>query len=509
MVTNAPNSFVAGLASCLVAAAVHAAGCPGVDGKTGAAMKLRQQVKTAAGQFQHFATADIIANRPTGRGWSRELIGEQARLMDDLRRWSRHAEDLRELLRDSDSRVRTLALGALFVREDPRELPRIAALLDDAAPTFLDAQMSFNSAALLSPKDAEVIGPQTVGDVARSMVRTYLQAAPVEHECSFAEYWEPRAGRSTCASWFLVRLIRATRNAGETLQPQYREDVEQVLADVEKLEPVERAWTQVFLRCQCFSRIEPELSDAKCVASLKAIGSDHVMQFLERQHVADDPDLGFGTLGPNSGRIYSIMAHFVLRHATELLRAQDADGLLVQESLQREKPQSGLEASPYWAAAAAELVAKQDRVGALRMIDEALKRFPLTDILGGRHQAVLMGGLWRIEGAQQNPKFVGWFYDAQAKATRERQDGSNHGPVDFLHAVQRAGRSDTGELMRAVIADRRFEQTDREAILLMIAIANKNLPQEIVGWREIYAAEGRTVEALARYRELLRRCFVQ
>jgi hypothetical protein len=112
--------------------------------------------------------------------------------------------------------------------------------------------------------------------------------------------------------------------------------------------------------------------------------------------------------------------------------------------------------SPGWAAAAAELIGQRDPAAANQVIDDALGRFPLSHILGGRYQAVLIGSLWRINGQKQKQEIVDWFYQAQAKATQEKSDG----PADFLRSVRRATRADTKELMVALVADPRFDQAD-------------------------------------------------
>jgi hypothetical protein len=170
--------------------------------------EIQRRWEDGARTYSHFATGDIVGNRPTRPGrWPPAFYEEQARLLIDLRAWAKHAEAVRWLISHADAKVRTLALGVLFVHEDPQDLPLIASLADDKTPTILDIHDSPNSQAGVRPL-REIEKPQTVGDVAESMLVFYLQAARLERGSRFADYWLPRQGRKTCASWFLVRFRR-------------------------------------------------------------------------------------------------------------------------------------------------------------------------------------------------------------------------------------------------------------------------------------------------------------
>lgn len=322
--------------------------------------KMQEQLESAAQSYSHFATSDIIANRPTDRNWPETLIAEQSKLMADLQEWARQPELLRALIGHHDARVRTLVLGALFVREDPHDLPLIGSLASDEATTFVHVHATIRSQGFTGNL-ADIENPQTVGQVAEAMLATYLQATHVDDGLRFADYWEARKSRQTCASWFLVRIGRATRNISP-LRPEYQNDVQRVLSEVEALPPAERAWTQVVLRCTSFPDFEVALTDATCVAALKEIGPDEIVRFLQRQRVTKDPDLWFDDLEVNNSRVYSWMAHFILRRAGELLRVEDAPALLACEGFQRKTRSTRIGVSPCWAAAAAELIGQQDQL---------------------------------------------------------------------------------------------------------------------------------------------------
>ena len=335
--------------------------------------EMRGQMEAAAQSYSHFATGDIIANRPTDRDWPETLIAEQSKLLADLQKWAKQPELLRALIGHHDARVRTLVLGALFVREDPHDLPLIGELASDAAPTFVHVHAAMRSQGFTGNL-ADIEDPQTVGKVAEAMLNTYLLATKVDHRLRFAGYWQARKSRQTCASWFLVRISRATRNSSP-LRPGYQNDVQRVISELEALPPAERVWTQVFLRCTSFVDLKATLTDATCVAALKEIGPDEIVRFLQRKRVTEDPDLWFDDLEIENSNVYSWMAHFILRRAGELLRVEDAPALLACEEFQRKNWSIQIGVSPSWAAAAAELIGQHDQPAANQIIEDALGVF--------------------------------------------------------------------------------------------------------------------------------------
>ena len=94
--------------------------------------------------------------------------------------------------------------------------------------------------------------------------------------------------------------------------------------------------------------------DAELLAAFKAVGPDSIIQFLKQRRVTDDPDLWFDD--KQRTNVFSSMSRFVLQHATELLRPQDAPVLLECS----EEPDIS---SLGWAAAAAELTRLNAPVG--------------------------------------------------------------------------------------------------------------------------------------------------
>ena len=466
-----------------VATAIADNGKSASDASRQAAIDLQEWIEAASTRYVYFATEDIISNRPTIQGWSRELMAEQAKLMKDLQEWSAQPDTLQTLIGHPDPKVRTLVLGALYVSEDPHQLPAIASLVGDQATAFKHIPFSLNSFGMRGNVGKTTGDPQTVGEVAQSMVAEYLGSTFKYTQTGFAEYWNARKDRQTCASWFLVRLQRATRNQSP-LQPKYLSDIQRVIDDLNALPVGERAWTQVYLRCRCFGDIEKRLTDAACIAALKEVGPDQIVKLLKRERFSADPDLWFDNMGSAGDTLHSWMSHFILRRACMLLRVEDVPILLSCEDAQRKTPLLGT--TPYWAAAAAELTNDTDPAAARQIIDEAFERFPISGILGGQQQAVLIGMLWRLHGIKNQQKIVDWFYQAQALVTQRRSDQSNHGPQDFLNRVMIDKRPDTNELMAALVNDSRLDQADWPTLKALIEIASDGLPMPLVDRNEIY-----------------------
>jgi hypothetical protein len=102
------------------------------------------------------------------------LAAEQLRLGKELRELSGDQNSLVALLQHPDPKVRTLALGAIFEREDGRDLPSIATLINDSAPTFPNLLESLNQQA----------GPRALAELER-----------INRFCDTSGF---RAGREDC-----------------------------------------------------------------------------------------------------------------------------------------------------------------------------------------------------------------------------------------------------------------------------------------------------------------------
>lgn len=94
--------------------------------------------------------------------------------------------------------------------------------------------------------------------------------------------------------------------------------------------PLERASTLLYVLHSDWNGLHDRggnyPADANLLAALQAIGPDAIVQFLQHKRITEDPDLWFDD--KQRTMRFSLMARFVLQHATELLRPQDAPRLL-------------------------------------------------------------------------------------------------------------------------------------------------------------------------------------
>lgn len=482
------------------------------------------RVETIANSMTHFATGAILNNRPLRRGDVPPiLLDEQNRLQADLRAISNEPDALRFLLKDADARIRTVALGALFVREDPQDLQSIAALMRDDAPTVPDLHNSMNAAFGIKAL-TELESPQTVGSVAREMVRFYLDAAhvqptgpvidssgyaidshgyrstirsasTVELQATFDAYWAERKNRANCASWYLVKLERATRLT-TPVQPQDKLDIDTVLAKINALPSSEREWILLFT---VYGEPGPDahyvVSDATLLAAAKSIGPDALMNFLLTKPFSSDPDLHFtGSDFDPRNELYVPISRFILRHATDLLRPADASALRANATDELQRWNS---TTPLWMAAADALQPIHDpaRAAAQMKADiEKLSSIPGTD---NQHQQVALAtALWHLRGASETDFLVKWFYTLPSKFP------SSHN-IDFLVNVEEAGRPDTPVFLKRLVADPGFDTTDWIVIMRIRSMVGADRPTPLVSPGELDAGSSEAV--LASWRNVLRR----
>ncbi len=273
----------------------------------------------------------VYYNRPfqpnSGESEPVAKVETHNRILRDIEQTRYSLDALIELLKHSDAKIRTLAVVALFDREDPQVLPHLVALAEDGAPTF-DAKDPLST--VLEPQ------MQTVGQIVTRLVGFYLQSSGfhdgINHptEPGFKEYWEARRNRAYCHGWFALQLERATR--GEI---PYPEESQPLLAALRKkldaLPADERAWELLALRGDTWSGAL-FVADAEVVGLCKKLGREKLLALLRDEIPCDDPDLR--PRATIDGTCPAMKA-FVLRHAVELLDVTDADKLLAYEERDR------------------------------------------------------------------------------------------------------------------------------------------------------------------------------
>jgi hypothetical protein len=487
--------------------------------RNGEVQKFEQMAQT----YGHFSLSVVIQNR-TPRLWSlmeegktgtdsvriwkngtNTLTAEQLRLVKELRELRGDRTTLAALLENPNPKVRTLALGALFQREDGRDLPLIASLLNDPSPTFPNLHDSMSSMGGPRPM-SELENPQTVGHVAQAMLAFWgvlhggmpvgMSFGRMERTGittnDFAQYWTKYEGRKSSASWFAVRMKRATRRT-IPIQPEYQPDIRRVIGEIKTLPLPDRAWTQLYvLAPEGWFEFEPSdlvVTDGELVAMVRKLGPESLLHFLQRRKISDDPDLRMDQHNPEFTRL----SNFILRHADQLLRPENADALLACENAERDA--SGV--NPAWSIGAA--LVQPGRAG--EILRGALARETRSyETAAGQ----LAGALWRICGPAELDFLVNWFYTVLPTASEPM-----HQPAVLLWEVEAAARPDTKQLISALARDSRFDYTDWETLKEILKIVNAGRPVPLVAQRDVYDArtgdlvDQRTV--LATWCNLLRR----
>ncbi len=421
-----------------------------------------------------------------------ELLVEQAQLLGNLKDLSRSPDELRRLLKDINPRVRTIALGALFVREDPRDLPFIAELIGDQASTIPDLHNSMRSNVAFVPRlDSELESAQTVGQVASAMIQLYLEATRTEwvvransypiHEAelssAFDRYWAERKDRAHCASWFLVKLERATRET-EPLQPQYRADVNVVLAQIDALPSPDREWTLLYaLSGETLPGSEYVVSDGVLLHTAKAIGPDALMKFLQLTPFSTDPDLRF-TQADARGEVFFPVAGFVLNHAPQLLRPSDS---AVLRAIAFNNPQHFQGSSSLWIAASDWLLGSENTAKGAAQLKADFALFPQTTSPWSQGpQMPLAVDLWRLRGAGEKKFLVDWFYGLSPRQNPSLGE-------EFLRSVDGDARLDSPELFAAIVADPRFDSTNWSVLSQLLESAGGGFSTPLVPTTQIYS----------------------
>jgi len=129
--------------------------------------------------------------------------------------------------------------------------------------------------------------------------------------------------------------------------------------------------------------------------------------------------------------------------------------------------------------------AKLDREGAIAKLRAALARFPLEQPLGAWNQCVLLAALWQIRGLDEKDELVDWFYRTLPLATKHpmesRHGYMDHGPWYLLFEIAQGKRPEIPDLLKALVADPRFDQTDPETVVALMERSYEGfpIPQEI------------------------------
>jgi hypothetical protein len=459
-----------------------------------------------AGQLKMFPTGEVVC----GRGdrpdrlipakWTEPWLTVHAAIAANQDR----VEDLVALLKHADPRVRTLALAALFAREDPRLLPYLAAMVKDTEKTVPDVRIL---RAFVAPrKDLELVPQdfreQTVGRVAEMMLNSWLQPAGYA-AADFDSYWAERKDHKACAGWFLARLNRAGQ-ATSAFDPKRTPLIRAVRKEVDALPAIERDWTLTWLGAHHLlaGHEEPARIFAtpdELLAAGRRLGPDRLMDLLDGKVISPDPDLA-----PNQRRTRGRddLILWVLRNAGKLLRPDDAPAILALEPKLRDQ-------TPWCALAAAELQPEN----ASKWLRAAFGRFPGQNTSDSWKRADLAAGLWRIVGTGELDYLVDWFYG-------EKVETNPHTPQTeiFLRSVRGVRAPADRKLLARLVTDPRLNTLDHQSLRAVIEVVNGWTKQPVVDVRDLRPAwehggwtpeTPRDLQVVAGWRERLRKSLAE
>ena len=329
--------------------------------------------------------------------------------------------ELVSILDHGEPSVRATAMAVLYLDGRTEALPSIFALLGDAASAPPQRSTSavvveFCIGDTWPTRRTYFFRPQTVGEIARSIVGAHLGARyrvhPRGDELGFEDYWREHRDLEHCLGWFKLAGWRAARGSSGR-DSIHDERIKAFRKELNGVEDVYRDWLLLALASPGGSALDlPKGSDLASTAELlvtaHAIGQVGLMALLDGASPAvTDPDM---RLGPDSLFPYERVASFVLRHAAELIPDTTTEELLELERrhlIGEAVGQAPRFNSPLWSIAAADLSPDRART----ILRGAFHRHG-----GGRstedqgRRAVLAMALWRHAGEQELGYLVDWFF---------------------------------------------------------------------------------------------------
>ncbi|MSU77517.1 MAG: hypothetical protein EXS16_05395 [Gemmataceae bacterium] len=374
-------------------------------------------------------------------------------------------KELLPLLKHVDPKVRTLAILALYNKEDGRVLPHINLLVKDNAPAFgapKRPRSAMEAIPFLLPKKEPdrvpdkmpELHPQAVGYVAEMGIQRYLDVVPGLQK--FEEYWAVRKDREYCASWFLVRLQRVTMYGSETRNRVAR--LKAIRMDIDRLPGDDRTGMLLWLGVGLDGN---RVSQKELIDLCKKLGDAKLLKLLAGEKVSDDPDLHHG-----SGH------RFVLDHAREVMTKDAAAPLLKLADASAKKGNT-----PYrlYLAAAELQPEKADEIRkiAVANLKEAFKthsrREDLDYRIGWAHS------LWTVAGTAESKFLVEWFYTEKADAYNS-YNYRRHFVANVASERPKENRAFLAQLVR----DPRFDQLDWGNLMGFVRVLNGWTKQPIV-----------------------------
>lgn len=444
----------------------------------------RSELERLAGELKFFPTGDFLYNRMTRDGRRKQSLPCYALLSRDLMDRNFDTSSLVKLLNHQDAKVRTLAMAALFDKEDPHVLPHLVKLADDKSSTF-PAPRWPNAVRLEGPRVFEQ--PQTVSGICKTLVNAYLKPAGYHYfrdKLEFDDYWKSHKSRENCASWMQVKVNRA--GGGTSPTPKHRVPaLKRVREQIDAIAGMDAPLTLLWLAARRTEWDESGGADAtlgarplatreELIDACQQLGRERLMQILNRQPPTDDPDL---QPRRTNNWMYKRMCLFILRNASELFEEEDSSALLHAEAGEQKYRENDIgdpTLTGLWATAAASLRPKD----AHRVLHEAYSRLDREYQSDDRSELSI--ALWNHCGVKETKFLVNWFYTEQ----------SDHGgfPHNLSYFLRQLRGTNDRSIYSALIREDRFNQLDWQSVETMAKVVNGWVDDPVVDPKDLQEA---------------------
>ncbi|MBK7840868.1 MAG: hypothetical protein IPJ49_24970 [Candidatus Obscuribacter sp.] len=437
-----------------------------------------QDFRRFAAQLEYFTIGNVLYDRcctPDRYTGSKS----DAEIFKQIQLAKYTTDNLLPLLKDPDARVRTLAIAALYSKEDAKILQAIVSLAEDKAQTYPEPQMLAMPIKIKNIRNQSIGGKpgehsdipttkKTVGQIASEVVRFYMERAGYHYgiqgtggEPGFARYWQERKDRDYCASWYAVKLDRAS--TGRSPSDQGRKAIaNKVRQSIDKLPSPDRYWILLWLASDTGFDLIANREDLR--QAMQTLGPKRLMLMLQGKLPSTDPDLKARN---NNNYTYKAMQLAVLKDAPAVLKANQVDELLACDKWERDYLKANRTdplITPWWTIAAAHLAPTR----ASSLLRGEFAR--LTEDFYGDQKADLAAALLSLGGSKEQSFLVDVFYDPASLSIKGQY--SNFRPA-WLNQLSKSQTSIN--MLKALLQDKRFDSLNDHGALIALSDMHNRL----------------------------------
>jgi hypothetical protein len=309
---------------------------------------LKELVSKTASQIPFLNINYVLYDRSIDLQVRELFTDEEHDAYETFRRLAKSTSDEKwlPLMYHNDAKVRTLAMSALYLRGDPKWLPKFVTMRNDTGKTFPEHQLNpvpkffFVEVAPAERRKMESFREQTVGGFAKAIVRLYMFSGGYLHgiegrrgQRGFDDYWKKRKDRDHCLGWFAVALKRASQ--GNPTEADRLSEIKRLREKIEAIAPPYRDYLLFALGTTDSSGSTELVPPDELTLVAKRLGPERLMDLLRGKSPTDDPDFVIreqGGHGGHGGFEYRAAIRYILKNREDLLRPADVDELLLIES---------------------------------------------------------------------------------------------------------------------------------------------------------------------------------